>query len=407
MTPKDVTGGTPEGPRTLWNKNFIMVLVFGFIAGTANQMVNPLLSKYAVSLGATLTLAGTIVGLQSGIAMFLRPISGAASDILNRKFVMIGSVLLSAVAFAGYLIFSNITAVIICRIIQGFAFAFMSVARTAYATEFMPKDRMGEGVAFTSFGVVLSQAVGPGVGLWLSEKWGYSACFTVALVCAVLGALVLSAQSYKHERGEFNRSKLSLGSLIAVEVIPYALLAGLFSMVTQLGNSFIALLGAERGIANVGLFFTVYSVCALVLRPASGKILDRFGLSVLLYPAFIFASLTLVLIGSAHSITFIILAGLTKALSQGVAVPSIQGSSIKRLGKERAGVASATIHMGQDLINTLAPMAGGAIAASIGYGGMYYIFAGIILLGIPVFMLLQRNERKRGHDVYGKSENAS
>jgi hypothetical protein len=74
-----------EEPKTLWNPGFIMILSFGFLNGTANQMVNPQLSAYAVSLGANLTLAGTLVGMQSLIAMFLRPISGAVNDVLNRK----------------------------------------------------------------------------------------------------------------------------------------------------------------------------------------------------------------------------------------------------------------------------------------------------------------------------------
>ena len=129
-----------EEPTKLWNPSFILILVFGFISGTANQMVNPQLSKYALSLGASLSLAGTIVGLQSGMSMWLRPLSGAANDILNRKFVMVGSILVSSIAFAGYLFSHSIAGTIIFRCVQGFSFAFMSVARTSFATGFTPKD---------------------------------------------------------------------------------------------------------------------------------------------------------------------------------------------------------------------------------------------------------------------------
>lgn len=395
---KNIEERRGDGPRTLWNIDFIMVLVFGFISGTANQMVSPLLSKYAVSLGASLALAGFIVGLQSGTAMFLRPVSGASSDLLNRKHIMIGSGAVTSLAYAGYLIFSSITSVIICRVLQGIAFAFMSVARTAYATEFIPKNRMGEGVAFTSFGVVLSQAVGPAVGLWISENWGYNACFAIALFCSILGATLLAIRPYKHRRGAFNWNRIKLSNLIAFEVVPYALISGLFAMIIQLGNSFLALIGDERGIANVGIFFTIYSVSALVLRPLSGRALDRFGLSVLIYPAFIFAALTMVLIGSASSLLFIIIAGFTKALSQGVALPSIQGSAIKRLGMERAGVASATIHLGTDLMMTLAPAFGGVLATKLGYRDMFYIYAVVVLFGMPAFAMITRRDKKRGVD---------
>ncbi len=388
------TDSRPE-PKSLWNYNFIMVLVFGFLSGTANQMVNPLLSKYAISLGASLSLAGSIVGLQSGMAMFMRPVSGAASDLLNRKFVMIGSIITSSIAFTGYLLFKNIPVVIFCRILQGFAFAFMSVARTAFATEYIPKDRMGEGVAFTSFGVVLSQAVGPAIGLWISEKIGFNGCFIIALICSISGIILLSTLPYKHVRGDFKWNKLKFSNLLAIEVLPYGLIAGLFAMVTHMANAFVPLIGDERGIPNVAVFFTIYSIASLILRPISGKILDKFGLPVLLYPAFFCAAITFILLGAAQSIIVIIIAGIFKSLSQGVALPSIQGSAIKRLGKERAGVSAATIHIGQDLICWIAPSFGGALAASQGYANTFYIYAGIILLGLPCYILIRHFEKKR------------
>ncbi len=385
-----------QEPTTLWNVSFITILVIGFLTGSANQMINPQLSKYAMSLGASLSLAGTIVGLQSGMAMFLRPFSGAANDVINRKHVMIGSIMVACVAFTGYMLFNTVSAMIVCRLLQGFAFAFMSVARTAFATEYIPKDRMGEGVAFTSFGVVLSQAIGPGIGLWLSDKYGYNICFFVSLILSLAGAVVLALLPYKHVKREVKKNRFKFSNLLSVEVLPYAFLAGLFSISIQLANSFLALLADERGIAGVAIFFTIYSLISLVMRPIAGKILDRFGLPVLLYPSFVFASLTFVLLGAAQSLMLIVVAGVFRAMSLGVAIPSIQGMAIKRLGREKAGVASATIFIGQDLLSTLAPMAGGVLATSIGYGNMFYCFAGFVLIGIPLYMLLQRSEKKRG-----------
>ena len=382
-------------PKTLWNISFISILVLGFITGSAGQMVNPILSKYVISLGGTISLAGTIFGLNSGIALLIHPFSGAASDIINKKFVLIGSVLISAAAYIGYLLFNSITAVIICRIMQGFSFAFMSVARIAFATDFIPRGRLGEGVAFTSFGIVLSQAVGPIIGLWVVEKWGFSHCFAVAIILSLIGAGMLCLLPYKRVKKKLEIKKLRLNNLVAVEILPYAFLAGMFALLTHMANSFLALLGEDRGIANVGLFFTVYAITALVVRPFSGRVLDKFGLPVLLYPAFFIASLTMLLLGFAQSLSVIMLAGFFKAFSQGIAMPSITGSSIKRLGRERAGVVSATIHFGQDLVCMIGPPVGGAIAAASGYTTMYYSFAAFILgVGLPLYMYLRHRDKK-------------
>jgi MFS family permease len=313
---------------------------------------------------------------------------------------MICAAAVSMLAYLGYIIFSDsLTAIIICRIMQGVAFAFMSVARTAFATDYMPRDRIGEGVAFTSFGIVLSQAIGPAMGMWIQEQWGFQACFIVALCLSLLSFALLTTRPYTHVPKKFNWNKLRLYNLVAVDVLPFALIGGLFSMQTQLGNAFIPLIADERGITNVALYFTVFSLVSLALRPFVGKTLDKYGLSVLLFPAFVFGAITFVLTGIAWSLLIIVIAAVAKAFSQGVAMPAIQGATIKRLGRERAGVASATIHMGQDLMNMLAPMFGGALAGSVGYGNMYYTFAGIILLGIPAYAYLHFRDKKRSAAV--------
>jgi len=393
----NLSEASPDAPQKLWNIDFVMVLVLGFLTGTANQMVSPQLAKYAIGLGASLTLASTIVGMFTAISMVLRPFSGAASDLFNRKKVFMFSIFMTALTYAGYLVFHSITAVIIFRVIHGVGFCFQSVARIAFASDFIPKERMGEGISLASFGIVLSQALGPTIGLWVSDTWGYNACFAVALIACVIGGVALALRPYKSRHESVGLKGIRFGNLLAVDAIPYALLSGLVFMSIQLVNSFMVLLGDERGIKNILLVFTVYSIFTLVARPLSGRILDRRGLAILLYPSFVFGVLNLAMIGAARSLTLILISGICRALSQGVALPAIQGNAVKRLGIERAGVLSATIGIGQDLMGSLAPIAGGVLIDSFGfsYGSMFYTFTGVTMLGIPGYMILQRHEKKR------------
>jgi len=74
-----------------------------------------------------------------------------------------------------------------------------------------------------------------------------------------------------------------------------------------MGSSFVALLGDERNIPNVALFFTVYAVLAVILRPMTGRLLDQYGLSVQIYPAFVIASLCFLFLGIARSLPMILL----------------------------------------------------------------------------------------------------
>ena len=168
-------------------------------------------------------------------------------------------------------------------------------------------------------------------------------------------------------------------------------------MSNQLESGFLELISIERVIPGIAIYFTVYSLIALAMRPFAGKILDKRGLSVLIYPAYIFNALTFFLLGAAHSLFLIVLAGVCKAMSQGLVLVCIQGSAIKRLGRERAGVAVATIMMGQDLINFAAPAVGGVLATNMGYANMFYCFSVFTLIGIPFYAWIHHHEKK--HDT--------
>jgi len=381
------------GPTTLWNRGFLMILVFGFMTGTAGQMVGPLLSKYTISLGASLALAGSLVGLINVVAAIIRPIGGAAADRLNRKHVMIFALVLYALAYTGFLLFPAIPAIVICRILQGAGASLLGIARIAFSTEFIPKDRMGEGITLNSFGIVISQALGPGIGLAISDRWGFQACFLIAVICNALGIIIISTLPYKPTKIAEKR-RLQLRSLIEPKIIPYGILSGMLSILTSMATTFVPLIGDERGIPNVALFFTTYAILALILRPVTGRLLDRYGLAVQLFPAYVFAALCFLFLGTAQTIVAILLAAACKTLSQGIALPSIQGYVIKKIGKEHAGVATATILTVQDLFGWAAPTAGGFIATAIGYKNMFFCYAAFVLLGIPFYLLVRAAEQK-------------
>ena len=50
-------------------------------------------------------------------------------------------------------------------------------------------------------------------------------------------------------------------------------------------STYLAILAEERGIGNIALFFTVYSACLVLLRPVTGKLLDKKGVYVILVPS--------------------------------------------------------------------------------------------------------------------------
>lgn len=385
-------------PQKLWNRSFVLILIMSIFTSTASQMVTPLISKYALSLGAPLTLAAAISSLMSIVAMFLRPVSGLCSDRFNRKRIIFIANALTSLCLLGYSFTTHVSSLMAIRFVHGVVFSFSGVASMAFNTTFMPRERLGEGLGWMSLSHIISSSIGPNLGMWIVERSSYSTCFLVAAILCMGSTGILAFISYEHKPPVVAR-KFDINSLISLRILPYACIMGLFSCGNALTNTYLALIGDERGIANIALFFTANSLVMVAVRPFTGKILDKRGLNLLLYPSLFIAAAGMAVLGAAPSLAFIILAGVLKALGQGTGSPSIQAACIKLLGKEKAGVVSSTCYIGQDLGHSIAPTLGSFVAMNFGYGVMFYVYAGILLVGggLIYFIKSKYDKAKYGH----------
>ncbi len=362
-------------------------------------MTIPLISKYALSLGASLTVAGVAAAMMSIAALVCRPITGYASDTMNRKVILLISIAVSAVTIVVNAFVKSITVLMVIRVVNGITFSFMSIANMTLASSLIPRERIGTGIGYLSLGMVFATAVGPGLGLELTNRFGYGTAFLIAAVIMVLGGaavcLIPNEASRPAVKPDEKRKPL-LSNLFAKELLGYMLLLVLLSFGNGLIATYIALLGEERGIVNIALFFIVYSAVVTVIRPPIGSLLDRKGLSVILYPSLAIAALGMIFVGSAYTLWMIVIASVLKAVGLGAGIPSIQANSIKMVGKERAGVATSTCFIGQDIGNSLAPIVGGMVATAHGYGFMFHSYGiALFVLGTVIYSLQLRFDKKK------------
>lgn len=364
----------------LWNGSFIMLLVMGTFISSASQMILPLVSKYAISLGAPLTIAATISSLMSLSALLLRPVAGLFSDRYNRKKIILTSNLLIAVCLGLMAVSNSVPMLVAVRLVHGIAFSFNTVALMAFNTVFIPKERLGEGMGWIALSTTFAQAFGPSIGIELLNIGGYSLCFFTAAGICLVGIAVIILMPYKTIAAPDTGRKIDIRSLICVDIIPHAGILFLFAFGSGMISSLLVLVGDERGIANIGIFFTCYSVFMVLVRPVAGKLVDSRGLSFVLYPSVIVFGLGFMILGCTSSIWLILLAAIMKAVGQGSGVPGIQSTSLKKIGREKAGLVSSTCFIGQDLGNTLGPMMGGVVAQNFGFKALFCGYSVVFIL---------------------------
>lgn len=386
-----------QEPTKLWNKWYITILLLSMVNHVASQLITPIVSKYAMSIGATMATAGTIVGLMSLAAMFARPFAGLSSDRINKKLIIAVTGAVTGVCMYLYSASKSVEMMAAVRFVHGISFSFSTVALLAFNTMFIPKDKIGEGIGWSVVTTTLATAMGPNLGLWLVDHFGYKACFAAAAIGTIipnLCFLVVPNRQEPHVPGK--SAKFNVNDFISLQIFPFALLTGLFSCCNGIVNSFLALLGDERGIKGVGVFFTAYSVILIVTRPITGKLYDQKGIKFIMYPSIALAALSMLLLGKATSTWIVLLAGVLKALGQGTGAPSIQAHCLKKLGRDKAGVVSSTCYMGNDIGNTVGPAIGGLIASRTGYGSMFITIAvSVIVIGWPLLFFKTRYDEHK------------
>lgn len=386
-----------QEPTKLWNKWYITILLLSMVNHVASQLITPIVSKYAMSIGATMATAGTIVGLMSLAAMFARPFAGLSSDRINKKLIIAVTGAVTGVCMYLYSASKSVEMMAAVRFVHGISFSFSTVALLAFNTMFIPKDKIGEGIGWSVVTTTLATAMGPNLGLWLVDHFGYKACFAAAAIGTIIPNLCFLAVPNRQEPHVPGKSaKFNVNDFISLQIFPFALLTGLFSCCNGIVNSFLALLGDERGIKGVGVFFTAYSLILIVTRPITGKLYDQKGIKFIMYPSIALAALSMLLLGKATSTWIVLLAGMLKALGQGTGAPSIQAHCLKKLGRDKAGVVSSTCYMGNDIGNTVGPAIGGLIASRTGYGSMFIMIAvSVIVIGWPLLFFKTRYDEHK------------
>lgn len=359
-------------------------------------MTFPLVASFALDLGAELTVASSIAGIMSLIGMFMSPVAGVLSDRMNRKRLLLATELLYALFLLGHAFATTIPFLVFLRAGTGVFFTINSVLTTAYASEFIPRDRMGEGLGYFGLVMPLAQAVGPALGLALRDAMGFGAPFIAGSISTVISfaCVVILPYEAKPAGPNAKQHSLKLNDLFAVEFLSLMLLATLFSSANGLATTYLDILATERSIPNISLFFTAYAVALVFTKPLSGKLQDKKGLYFVMIPAVVFAALGTFLVGIAFSLGMMVLAAVCRAFGQGAGTPCLQAHTVRTLDASKAGVAVSTIMIGQNLGNALAPIGGSFFVESFGYEGMF-CGVGVATLFIGMLLLLWNYLREK------------
>lgn len=374
----------------IWTPPFIVIMIALFFSGSTFSMITPVIAKYSIHIGASMTASGIVSGCYAAAALVVHPVSGLLCDTLNNRKLLLFSITGTFLSILGYSIATNVVFLIILRILHGLFFGISSVAGSAMALQYVPQSRLAEGVGYVGLANVLSQAIGPSIALALTERISYSLFFVVVAFMALAAVVILAVSKINDSKdGRLQDIHFTLKGMLDKRILFYGFANALFSISNGLCNTYLAMMAEERAIAGASIFFVVVSCVLFFTRPIAGKLTDKVGANVVVLAAYVIAAVALFMLASAKSLPMLLVAAVFKALAQGSGQPALQAICIRKMGPEKRGVATSTWLLGGDIGNSVGPMMGGSIAEVSGYGTMY-ISGGILAsIGLVLFSAYQ------------------
>ncbi|ANF81804.1 MFS transporter [Acinetobacter sp. NCu2D-2] len=375
----------------LWTKPFMLCLannLFLFVFYFAQTTILPI--YILKELGGTLTQAGLTMTVFMAAAILVRPFSGLIIQKFGvRKTLIISETFFTLFTFT-YLLADNLTWLLIIRFLHGIWFSILSTVVVPVVNQFIPEKRKGEGMGYFVMSINLGIVLGPFLGLSLIQYMNYLSITAIlsAMVCVgfIFCFLIPMKEPVKPVKVQSQGSFFNINNFVEKKAVPIALLAMLISFSYASIMSFIAPFAASKNLmAYSGLFFIVFAVSMMSLRPITGKIYDRKGPKYVIYPSLVTFSLGLFILSQVETLTGFLVAAVCIGLGFGSAQPCIQTLALQRAPKHRIGHATSTFYTLYDLGIAIGSTVVGLIIAAQSYSFAYIFCAILTLLSVLYF----------------------
>ena len=374
----------------LWTKSFLLCLannLFLFIFYFAQTTILPI--YILKELGGSVTQAGLTLTLFMVSAILIRPFSGLIIDKLGqRRTLIISATMFCFIAF-GYLFISNMTSLYILRLFHGVWFSILTTVCVPVVNQFIPDSRRGEGMGYYAMSVNLGIVLGPLIGLSLIPYLSYTMVTAVLVAMIFIGYIfcfLIPVQEVKQPDSEAEKTHLGLSDFVEKKSLTVALMVMMISFSYASIMSFIAPFASSIHLMQyAGLFFVVFAISMMSLRPITGKIYDRKGPQYVIYPAVLTFSLGLLVLSQIHTLTGFMLAAVLIGLGFGSAQPCLQTLAIQRAPKHRIGYATSTFYTCYDIGIAIGSLVVGMMITKQSFSFAFIICAALTALSLLYF----------------------
>jgi len=390
----------------LWTKQYIGMIALSFFISVSLNMSGTITPLYAQYLGGDFSTIGLVMAFFTVSALIFRPLFGILLDKMGRKAVIIGGGVLFSIATLTYGIAFSVVGLLILRFFHGMGFSAHSTASGTVISDIVPSSRLTEGVGYFGIAQTLSMAIGPVIGLSVAGNRGYNTVFIIAASLSAVSVLIACTIGFKNHglkvipNQHLSENKRSIkDAVIEKSVIPTALILFFIALTFGAVLTFLPAYAISKGVGDIGIFFTVFALVQLIVRPLTGKIADKFGFSSIMLPGLGFLAISMMLLAFSENLAMFIAAGITYGTGFGSVQPTLNAIMIKFCPPERRGVGNATFFSAMDIGIGLGAIVWGIISRVAGFQIVYIACAVCVIAAAVLHVFWLDKQIKSNNNV--------
>jgi predicted MFS family arabinose efflux permease len=373
---------------TYWTRNFLFISVANLLMSIAFYFLIPTLPIYLETvLGVSRGYVGLVLASYTIAALVIRPLTGMAVDRMGRKMIYLLSFLFFSLLFSVYAAATTLVLVLAVRILHGFTWGVSSTAGSTLVVDIIPPSRRGEGLGVFGLSMTIAMAIGPMLGLWLSDSGDYMRLFIGASLLSLAGFFLVLLVRYPKFIPSVHSDGHWWKRLIERSAIPTSI-NYLIVMISYGGMlSFISIYAREIGIKNPGFFFLVYAIGIFISRLFAGRLFDKHGPFWIIIIGLTFLTTGFPILAFIKSSEGFFVSSFILGFGSGIIMPTFQAMVNNLAGPQHRGAANSTLFTSLDLGIGLGMIGMGLTSAWIGLT-YSFVVCGILNMGALVLFIL-------------------
>jgi multidrug resistance protein len=376
---------------------FVTAATFSDIV--AYSIAVPVLPDLSRKLGASPTMIGLLFASFGVTLLTVSMPSGALSDRVGRKPLLVGGMLLLVLASLLFAFADTLRWLFAARLAQGAADAVTWVVGFALVADLYPASARGRITGIVMMGTSFAFMIGPSLGGWLYELGGIRLPFIAVAVMAfvpMLAFLWLDIPSPPTDHEPVPIALVVRVPAVALCAVAVLAIASTLSMLEPVLSLRLHDLGVNPG--RVGLVYGIGAIATTTLHPFYGRAADRWGARRMTAIGLVLAGCTLPILGRAWSFPSAVALFVLYAACASMAItPSLafMGEATSDAGVQSFGVAYGLYNLawGAGLLG--GPAAGGFLYERIGFTNLSLLWGPMLVVVSLLFSRVQLRPSRR------------